>query len=237
MSERNIIQVAEADRNALAGRIRVAMGDESQRSFASRIGVGHATLRQYLLGQTEPSWSTLLAIAEVSGLSISWLMTGIGSAPQEPAARHSDEDMIEIARYPVAASAGCGEQIFEDAPPKVWRVPREMLRGYSGNYSMLASTDVRGDSMVPTLEDGDPIIFDRSIRAVDQDGVFVITIDNELFVKRMRKLPTPQGRVAITLLSDNPDYDAITLDHDAQNYLRIHGRVIWPDTKRRLRGG
>lgn len=146
------------------------------------------------------------------------------------------EDYAVVHRYDVRASAGNGAIVFDDQPASIWRVPREMLAGFTGNAHNLASIDVCGDSMEPTLRDGDPVIFER-IDHVDRDGVFVLSIDNELFVKRMRRLPTAQGRVAINLLSDNPDYDAITLDHDAQKHMRIHGRVIWPITARRILRG
>ena len=224
------------DRNALAERIRIAMDRDSQRAFAGKVGIGHATLRQYLAGTTEPNWSTLLAISAASGRSISWLMTGADAAPPASQPPLEVDGYAEISRYDLRASAGNGAIIFDDQPASVWRVPREMLAGFTGNANNLASIDISGDSMEPTLRDGDPVIFER-IDHVDRDGVFVLSIDNELFVKRMRRLPTAQGRVAINLLSDNPDYDAITLDHDAQKHMRIHGRVIWPMTARRVLRG
>lgn len=220
-------------RAALANRIRIAMGELSQREFSIKIGVGQATLSQYLAARTEPSWSTLLRIVEASGRSLTWLMTGDGDELQAQLAPSETPNAIAIPRFDCYASAGHGERLFEEPPQGILPIPREMLRNFTGNTAYLAATDLRGDSMEPTLHDGDLIIFDRSARHVDREGVYVLTVGEDLFVKRLRRIPTPAG-MALSLISDNPAYPEVRLDPDTQERVRIHGRVIWPNTSRRL---
>lgn len=233
MNEKTDIPVAASDKAGLAARIRQAMGERSQREFARLIGIGHATLNQYLMGSTEPSWSTLIAIAREGDVPIFWLMTGEGGLAERDVPKLAPDNHVEISRFAIRASAGTGEKVFDEPPASFWQVPRAMLRGFSGNPKHLASIDASGDSMVPTLHDGDPVIFDRSSRQVDREGVYVLTVGDDLFVKRVRRVPQADGSVALELISDNPAYDSIALAADAQEHVRVHGRVIWPNTSRR----
>lgn len=217
-------------RGALASRIREAMGDLSQRDFSIRIGVGQATLSQYLAARTEPTWSTLVRIAEASNRSLIWLMTGEDT---ETKAAPEPTNAIYVPRFDCHASAGHGEKVFDEPPSDILPVPREMLRNFTGNTKYLVATDVRGDSMEPTLHEGDLIIFDRSARLVDREAVYVLTVGEDLFVKRLRRIPTQDG-TSLSLISDNPAYPEVRLDPDTQERVRVHGRVIWPNTSRRL---
>jgi phage repressor protein C with HTH and peptisase S24 domain len=95
------------------------------------------------------------------------------------------------------------------------------MRRLTANPAALSAIRVEGDSMVPTLADGDDILVDRSPAPL-RDGIYVLRIDGALNVKRLAINPAP-GRVAIR--SDNPAYpgwpdcDLSTID--------VIGRVVW----------
>ena len=238
MSEKQIIPDGNATRRAFAERLRQLMGQDSQRDFGQRIGVGQATLSQYVLAKTEPTWSTLVEIATITGCSFDWLMTGRGAAPDGTTSAVSDGERaglyLTLKRYDVRASAGYGAKVFAEPPDSVLDFPAELLRGLSNDVNKLASIDVTGDSMVPTLADGEPIILDRASRQVDREAVYVLAIGDELFVKRVRRVPTAGGMMTLSLISDNPAYPEVTLDPETQERVRIIGRVVWPNTSRRL---
>jgi phage repressor protein C with HTH and peptisase S24 domain len=87
---------------------------------------------------------------------------------------------------------------------------------------------VDGDSMAPTLSDGDEILVDREDGAGRvRDGIYVLRIEGTLVVKRVAV--GPGGRLAVR--SDNqaypgwPDLDPAAVD--------LVGRVVW--VGRRLR--
>lgn len=139
---------------------------------------------------------------------------------------------LEIDRYDLHASAGNGSKQFDERSASRWTIPRELLRGYGGNGETLMSTDIVGDSMEPTLQDGQAIIVDKSAR-FDREAVYLLTVGDELFVKRLRRVPGQDGEMSLSLISDNPAYPEVTLGPDTQERVRIIGRVIWPDTSRR----
>jgi phage repressor protein C with HTH and peptisase S24 domain len=79
---------------------------------------------------------------------------------------------------------------------------------------------VRGESMVPTLADGDEILVDRDRKAPGAKGaLFVLRIDGELMVKRLRAI----GR-EIEIVSDNPAWPARIAP---AGEIEVVGRVVW----------
>jgi repressor LexA len=86
------------------------------------------------------------------------------------------------------------------------------------------SIDVKGDSMFPTLYDGD-IAFCRKNFVRKNDHIYVLDIDGEVVIKRVRF-----SHNLITLISDNPDWP----DRDVTGFelesTRIEGEVIGWET-------
>lgn len=90
--------------------------------------------------------------------------------------------------------------------------------------SRLAVLTAFGRSMEPTLEDGDTMLVDRGVSEIREDGIFVIALDDELYVKRVqRRLPDK----AIIIKSDNPHYEPMVVENGDRNKLEILGRVVW----------
>jgi phage repressor protein C with HTH and peptisase S24 domain len=86
---------------------------------------------------------------------------------------------------------------------------------------MLSVLQVSGESMVPTLADGDEILVDRG-DATDhlRDGIYVLRVDDTLVVKRV--VVGPAGGFGIR--SDNPAEAGGRIDAATA---QIIGRVIW----------
>lgn len=130
-----------------------------------------------------------------------------------------------VPRYDVRVSAGVGhgegteEQIGEFAFEVGWM--RKNL-GRSGRG--FASVEVHGDSMQPTLLNGDEIIIDKQVLRVDVNGIYVIALRGDLLVKRVqRKLDG-----SLVVKSDNPAYDPETITADKAEDFRVLGRMVWP---------
>ncbi len=128
-------------------------------------------------------------------------------------------DWVDVPRLPLGASAGPGALAAEEAPIGAFRFASRWLRGQGFDPAMLSAIAVAGDSMEPTLRDGDEILVDRTPRGL-RDGIHVVRLDDALLVKR---LDTGRpGRVA--LVSDNPAYRTIEL---GPGELEVIGRVVW----------
>ncbi len=134
-------------------------------------------------------------------------------------------DMLMIPRIDIEASAGPGGLAEIEAFRAPVVIDRSLLRGVSaGSGSGLSVIRVAGDSMEPTLRDGDDIVVDRNDGAARmRDGIYVLRIDTMLMVKRLM-LEAGAAR-PLVIRSDNPRYPDIA-DYDPAS-LAIIGRVLW----------
>ena len=90
--------------------------------------------------------------------------------------------------------------------------------------------DVVGDSMYPTLQDGDMALVDQGQTEVYAGKIYAVGIEDTIVVKRLEKQPNK-----LVLRSDNSVYEPLSLplrggddayDNGVSDY-HIIGRVIW----------
>lgn len=124
--------------------------------------------------------------------------------------------------YDVSASAGHGSVVAdEDRIAHIAFNPDYLREVINASKSHLQVIKVQGESMQPTLSDGDLIMIDRSKTDLNYDGLFVLRFGDSLQVKRVGRSPAPGS---VEVISDNPAYgrrDWPTSSIDAL------GRVIW----------
>lgn len=127
-----------------------------------------------------------------------------------------------IPKLDVGASAGPGAMNDAEALAGKIGFDEKWLRKLAVDPAQLSLIRVDGDSMVPTLNNGDDIMVDSSAATgMLRDGIHVIRMDDVLMVKRLAK--GPAGRLSV--LSDNPAYpDWADVDGAA---VSVIGRVVW----------
>ena len=81
---------------------------------------------------------------------------------------------------------------------------------------------VSGDSMYPTLADGDTILVDLTQRSPSRDGIYIVRFGEFVLVKRLHVDPT---RRLITISCDNTHYPPLA--PVAPDDVEVAGRVIW----------
>jgi hypothetical protein len=141
-----------------------------------------------------------------------------------PAATRSTGGLVPIPRLDIGAAAGAGA--LPDA-----ELTRGRLGFDAGWLRRLGATDARrlsligveGDSMAPTLSDGDDILVDgadgeRRLR----DGIYVLRLEDALVVKRIAVGPS---RERVSICSDNPAYPG--WPDCPLSAISLVGRVIW----------
>jgi phage repressor protein C with HTH and peptisase S24 domain len=142
------------------------------------------------------------------------------AATLEDLAAEHDIALIEE----VDLALGMGGGAFADMAETKGLVPfkNEWLRGlYSGPLSALRVVRGRGDSMQPTILDGDLVVVDTSQNNVlDQDRLWAVFWGDLGMIKRVRR--APGGK--FLLMSDNQTVSAIEATDDE---LHVTGRVIW----------
>jgi len=137
--------------------------------------------------------------------------------------------LVPVGRLDLRAAAGAGA--FADGEQPIAHIafdPGWLRRVARGRPEQLALIRVAGDSMAPTLADGDDLLVDRGDGAERlRDGIYVLRLDGALIVKR---LALAAGRATVTVRSDNPAWADLAPCPPSE--LDLIGRVVW--TGRRL---
>jgi phage repressor protein C with HTH and peptisase S24 domain len=132
--------------------------------------------------------------------------------------------LVSVKRHPVSVSAGPGAIVMEELGKPYFGFDERWLKALTSTPAeRLSIVKVEGDSMSPTLNQGDDILVDPGDAAERlRDGIYVLRADDALVVKRLAL--HPMGR-RVTVQSDNPaypDWPDCGLDH-----IQVIGRVIW----------
>ena len=141
-------------------------------------------------------------------------------APETPPGR----GLRPVPRLDVDAAAGAGAfEGNEQSGGHIAFDPAWLRRVARGAPDQLSIIRVAGDSMAPTLADGDDILVDRGDSAARlRDGIYVLRIEGALVVKRLALNPASR---TVSIRSDNPAYpgwpdcDLAAVD--------VVGRVVW----------
>ena len=120
----------------------------------------------------------------------------------------------------VFASCGNGNIIFSDEKITL-PIAKLLINGYSEQkkYSIINAT---GDSMSPTIENGDKLIVEHWYGNQIQDNkIYVFCFNNEFFVKRLSK-----NLDEIIIKSDNIDYRTKTINGKTAEELNLIGKIV-----------
>ncbi|WP_262071924.1 S24 family peptidase [Stenotrophomonas sp. Marseille-Q5258] len=175
----------------------------SRADLARAAGIAPTTLSDLELGLSK-STTQLHRIAQRLKVRVEWLETGKGAKGlSEP---NADSEYADIIGYSQAAGLGAGAEALEYAETHSLKFKKTSLRRRGIYGRNLAVYYGKGDSMEPTIKDGDAILFDTSDTRVVDGLLYVIQVDGmarpEYFVKRAMVLDT-----GVYFQSDNPHGD------------------------------
>lgn len=135
------------------------------------------------------------------------------------------EGDILIPQYDVRASMGHGQVPAEYSEfirnVAVSAVEFEKMGLAYESASGLAIITGWGQSMEPTINDKDPLIIDRGVDEFAGDGVYVLTWDGDLYIKRLQKADVPDH---LDMISDNKNHKDRVVPVDD---VRIHAKVLY----------
>lgn len=199
-------------------QIREALG-LNQSEMAKKIGKTQKAWSTYETGENKISPAVYLKLGDL-GFNIDWLKDGSGEMYIDKKAKSSDDKVAMIPFIPSGASAGYG-RIFE-AYDNFELIP--VLKSLIAPYKpeQVFAIAAVGDSMIGSkIFDGDIVFF--SPERKEGNGIFVITVDNKAFVKRLEFDPLGKW---VKLISDNPLYEIQKIGEEYSASFKIEGRVI-----------
>lgn len=200
-------------------------------------GVSDEAIAKWRDGLTKPNLFGVQRLAEAAGVSLAWVATG--EHPRELANSQmqvilqSDalppdvaQDLVLVRKFDVQASAGGGVLPVGhgDEGVQFMALQASWLRSRNINPDYCQLLTARGDSMEPTIRDGDTMIIDTSIDRAKDNTIYVLVFDGMVLVKRIHKKVSTG---AIVLMSDNPLYPPEEVAPADVPSLHIAGRLVW----------
>lgn len=134
------------------------------------------------------------------------------------------EDCIEIEHIHINPSCGRGTVVLEEAIATPVKIGREIIKDlwHVQNPNVLKLFKASGDSMADTIEDGNILLVDTSRTDYQNGGIYLLTINNDWFIKRLRKRLTGE----LDVISDNSKYPIETFKPNDDIEVVVKGRVI-----------
>lgn len=190
----------------------------SMKKLSIEAGLGETFVRDILKRGTDPSLGKITRLAETLGISLSELLGSDDSVAtadylsSEPQANRTPQGSVP--QIDVTAGMGGGGivghinvehngiTISADQVSGLWGLPDFIYARIGVPAKRLAALPVQGDSMSPTLKDGDVIFVDTGHRQPSPDGIYALSDDfGGVIVKR---LESHGGDGKVSIISDNP---------------------------------
>ncbi|MEH6814550.1 MAG: helix-turn-helix domain-containing protein [Motiliproteus sp.] len=205
----------------------------TQGELGRKIGVSAAAISQLEKGESKnPSSQNLLSLAKTLHCSPDWLQTGKDISPKKPSENHPDQssdhlfsELVNIPVYDAQLAAGSGT--WADGDTIVDSMP--FLRAWLTKNGLpcigMVVAYATGESMHPTIKDGDTLLIDTNQKRPVADQVFGFANgDSELRVKRLSK--RLDGMWVIRSDSSDLAYRDEVMSPQDISGLHIIGRVV-----------
>ena len=192
----------------------ISENHKNRRQFSLKFGVNYGNLHSILKG--ERPFGERLARELETKLGIS---TGFFDKPEYD---FSAPEETKIAIYSNKLSAGSGNKVFDEEIIGFHSLNSSDLRNEGLDEKNLCVFFVRGDSMLPEIQDGSKVLVDVSQNKLIDNKIYAISIDNDIYIKRIF---LEIGSKKIVLRSENKTYpDKI---FNTADELRVIGRVVY----------
>jgi phage repressor protein C with HTH and peptisase S24 domain len=233
-----MVRAISNEKQAFVERLRTILthwpsGDRLARS----VGVSPSAFRKWLKGEAEPSRERLVALAHATGVGVAWLADGDGPEPvfAPPSGRRQQQSVCDISvetdwnefvLLPVRAEAAAAGSVTPSPPSgsEFIALRHDWVRSVCGvEPTKLVLETAVGDSMMPTIRDGNMLLIDSGDQTFRNFGIYVLEINEQRLVKRVQR----KHDGSLVLISDNRAYQPDTVDKQAAGEVAVVGRVVW----------
>lgn len=196
-------------------RLRKLIGNEAPYAWAERMGISKGAFTRIWKEGTVPTSELLYRIRAATGVSLDWLLTGQG---KQANGGGETPGLVYIGEYKPAAKG----QPKRRAPAqgKIGLMRDWLHTRLDADPAKLCYVTVSGESMAPTLADGDLVLIDRGA-TLEREGIYALLQGGTLRIRRVQRLPGKRYQA----IADNGRYHPFTFRASAA--LSVVGRVVW----------
>jgi phage repressor protein C with HTH and peptisase S24 domain len=208
-------------------RARIRQLGMTAADVAALAGVHRSFIYDILRARSgRPSLERLERVAAILKVDSEWLLHGVGHVEGRlPFEERPGDEFIAIAHAGARPSMGGGSVVEDDGEPgRNYHFRRAWIRDkIRASPSTLRVLQVEGDSMLPTLEDGDTVLVDMNQRSPRPAGIFVLHDGMGLVAKRLEHIPMSDPP-RLRIISDNARYAPYECTAEEINVI---GRIRW----------
>ena len=182
------------------------------KDLVAATGASKGTVTNWISGVNNPTGNRLIQLAQALKTTSSWLLTG-NSTPEftqvEPWDSDTpvDDDEVEIPffkDFSFACGAGAvGEALLSEK--RRLRMSKATLRSKAIDKKNAVATTSSGDSMSPTIKDGDTIHLDLGRKTIKDGKIFAICHGGLFMAKRLYNLPMGGVRIVSDNAAEYPE--------------------------------
>ncbi len=199
------------------------------KQLAEIIGISQGSLSDIENEKTKPSAKTITSLVRNTDINPTWLLTGQGEMFKKPVKELPIEPMTAqeiLQKFPEVKPVKAVPVINIQVPAGFPELPlsQEQIIDYlylpdipKGSIAI----KVKGNSMEPTIEDGEYVVFlpiNKLMESIKSGDIIIVRNEwNELILKRYRE---KNGKIYLT--SDNPKYPTI----EVNEHYKIVGKAI-----------
>ncbi|WP_173576606.1 LexA family transcriptional regulator [Acetobacter fallax] len=214
-----------------SGRLRAAVhAAGGNNRVATRANIPLGTLNNYIAGR-EMRVGPMIALADACNVSLDWLATGreMAAGVMADAAVSGADGMRPVRYFHAEPQAGAGSMVEQWEGYEVVMFSDYFIRSVIGAWNNnVFMVKVSGDSMRPSIENGDTVFVDPTPETLRED-VYVMTMQDMFIVKRLL-IRSPDS---FTISSDNSAFRSFDVPSSSVAWagsgmdadLRIVGRV------------
>lgn len=211
---------------------------KTQAGLAKACGISTSAVAQWMTGANGINYKHISAIAKYLGVREKWLLTGQGpiedfSSKMEPVGAYHEDDpvppgYVAIPEFRICFGAG------SHTPPTFEEVTESRKALYRLDFFEELNADpdgckrvkVSGDSMEPTLCDGDTVLVVEDYGRIIDGDIYVFSVRDELMIKRLYR----RANGTIVIHSDNEDGryidEVLTPEDQEREYFRVYGHAV-----------
>lgn len=193
----------------------------TQEEVAAALGVTKQAVSYWCSDKFVPRANKAKKLAELLGVTPTSLVFNDGNL--HPALTE-DENTVSIPCLNITASYKLGDSVQNAiSMVKLLKVSKNWLRSQApfANFSALNIITADGDSMVPTIKEGDIILIDTSQKTFRSDAIYAFIKENDIYIKRIQRIGN-----GIRVISDNSSfYPPFEITENELENVKIIGRA------------
>lgn len=182
--------------------------------------------------QSVPDDNNLLALSRLLGVRVEWLQYGMEKPAQSLSldSLKAQRNVFRIESLDIGQKSASGLHARDEFVETIHAIEygvdeaRVLFNGRPAENIRLIA--INSDSMVETFAPRDQLFVDISVKFFDGDGIYIFTLDNQLYLKRLQL-----QHKKIAVISDNKRYETWYLNREDVDSMQVMAKVILSQTR------